>query len=94
VEDASSDTPDLLVGEIERARRDRRVLVIAAAIGIVSAAVMAMVFILGVLGEATANTQRGDRQGALALVIASPIVSMAIGYAVYVARRRRRRRRS
>jgi hypothetical protein len=88
---ARDEAPDLLVGEIERDRRERRVLVVAAALGIVSGAVMGLVFILGALAEPTTSA-RGFRHGALVFVLGPPVVSMAIGYVVYAVRRRRRRR--
>jgi hypothetical protein len=84
--------PDLLVGEIERERRERRVLVIAAAFGIIAGAVLGMVFILGAIGDPTPHARGLFRHGAVGLVIGPPIVSIAIGYLIYGMRRRRRPR--
>lgn len=79
------DNQDPLVGEIQREGRERRVLVIAAAIGIVAGVVLGMVYMLGAIGHAR-------NQGSLPLVffVGPPILSMAIGYAIFVARKRRR----
>jgi hypothetical protein len=85
--------PDPLVGEIQRERRDRRVLVIAAAIGIISGAVVGMAFMLGAIddaGEATGGLLHGH--GALLGILGPPVLCMAIGYAIFALRRRRRRR--
>jgi len=81
---------DPLVGELQRERRDRRVLVIAAAIGIITGVVCGMAFMLGALGEA-AKSARGFRShGALIFFVGPPLLSMALGYGIYLIRRRRR----
>ncbi len=87
-----AEVPDLLVAEIERERRERRVLTVAAALGIVSGAVLGLVFIVAAIVEPTRNARGFFRHGAVAFVLGPPLVSMAIGYVVYVLRRRRRRR--
>jgi len=85
------EAPDLLVGEIERDRQDRRVLVLAAAIGIISGAILGMVIMLGAIGDATQNARGFFRHGAVLFVLGPPLASMAIGYVIYAVRRRRRR---
>jgi hypothetical protein len=81
---------DPLVEEIVRARRDRRPLVIAAVIGIVTGAALGMGFTLGALGSASQGTHGLHDPAALLFFIGPPIVSVAIGYAMVVLRRRRR----
>lgn len=77
--------PDPLVEEIVRARRDRRPLVIAAALGIVIGAVLGMAMFLGALGG-----DRSRNHAALAAFVTPLIVSMTVGYGVYRWRIRRR----
>ena len=77
--------PDPLVEEIVRARRDRRPLVIAAALGIVIGAVLGMAMFLGALGG-----DRARNHAALAAFVTPLIVSMTVGYGVYRWRIRRR----
>lgn len=77
--------PDPLVEEMVRARRDRRPLVIAAALGIMLGIALGMAMFLGALG--------GDRSRnhlPLAFFVSPLIVSMSIGYGVYRWRTRRR----
>lgn len=82
--------PDPLVEEIVRARRDRRPLVIGAAVGIIAGVALGMGFMLGALGSA-AQGAGGDRNhAALAFFIGPPIITIAIGYAVMMIRMRRR----
>jgi len=86
--------PDPLVDEIQRDRRDRRVLVVAAAIGIIAGAIIGVAFVLGALGDAAYQTHGLFRDHDVLLFIAGPpLVSMAIGYAIFALRRRRRRQR-
>jgi hypothetical protein len=83
--------PDPLVDELQRERRDRRVLVIAAAVGIISGAVIGMAFVLGAIGDDAGRAHGWLRNhGVVFLILGSPLVSMAIGYAIYGVRRRRR----
>jgi hypothetical protein len=83
--------PDPLVGELQRAHRDRRVLVVAAAVGIIAGAVIGMAFLLGALGDASHRPHEAFRgRVAMVCIVAPPIVSMAIGYAIFALRRRRR----
>jgi hypothetical protein len=85
------DDQDPLVGEIQRERRERRVIVIAAAVGIITGVVAGMAFMLGALGEA-AHDARGFRShGALVFFVGPPLLSMGVGYAIFMIRRRRRR---
>jgi hypothetical protein len=88
--EAAERDPDPLVGEIWRERRDRRVLVIAAAIGIISGAVVGMAFLLGRIDDAAAPA-RGffAAHDALSWILAPPVLSVAIGYAIFALRRRR-----
>jgi hypothetical protein len=89
-DDASADP---LVGELHRERRDRRVLVVATAIGIITGAVAGLALMLGVLGGSAATEQGGGlRHGALLVVLGPPIVSLATGHAIFTVRRRRRGR--
>ena len=84
------DNQDPLVGEIQREGRERRVLVIAAPIGIITGVVLGMAFMLGALGEAQ-NEGRGFlSHGPLVFFVGPPLVSMAIGYAIFAHRKRRR----
>ena len=85
--------PDPLVGEIQREHRDRRVLVIAAPIAIIAGPFAGLAVVLGALDDPSSPggwLLRG--RGALLAIVAPPLVSMAIGYAIYVLRRRRRTR--
>lgn len=77
--------PDPLVEEIVRARRDRRPLVVAAAIGIVLGVALGMPMFLGAIGG-----DQSRNHAALAFFLAPLVVSMAIGYALYRWRIRRR----
>ncbi len=76
---------DPLVEEMLRARRDRRPLVIAAAIGITLGVALGMAMLLGALGS-----DRSQNLAALAFFVAPLLVSMTIGYGVYRWRTRRR----
>jgi len=69
------------------------VLVVAAAVGIITGAVVGMAFMLGVIEESAA-IGRGFflGHGALFFVIGPPMLSMAIGGAIFAWRRRRRDR--
>ena len=83
--------PDPLVHEHQRERRDRRVLVIAAAVGIISGAVIGMAFVLGAIGDDAGPAHGWLRNhGVVFFILGPPLVSMAIGYAIYAVRRRRR----
>ena len=86
---------DPLVGEIQRDRRERRVLIVAAAVGIITGAAVGMSFLLGAI-KGAAMDRRGFSlsHGAPFFVIGPPILSMAIGYAIFAWRRRRRERRA
>jgi hypothetical protein len=85
------DNQDPLVGEIQREGRERRVLVIAAAIGIIAGVVLGMAFMLGALGEAQHTGSRGFlSHGALVFFVGPPLLSMAVGYAIFALRKRRR----
>ena len=77
--------PDPLVEEMIRARRDRRPLVIAAAIGIMLGVALGMAMFLGALGG-----DRSRNHAALAFFVTPLVVSMAVGYGVYRWRTRRR----
>ncbi len=77
--------PDPLVEEMVRARRDRRPLVIAAAIGILLGVALGMAMVLGAIGG-----DRSQNHAALAFFVTPLVVSMALGYAVYRWRIRRR----
>lgn len=77
--------PDPLVEESVRARRDRRPLVIAAAIGIMLGVALGMAMFLGALGG-----DRSRNHAALAFFVTLLIVCMAVGYSVYRWRIRRR----
>lgn len=78
--------PDPLVDEIVRARRDRRPLVIAAAIGITLGAALGMAMFLGAVGG-----DRSRNHAALAFFVAPLLVCLAIGYGMHRWRTRRRR---
>lgn len=85
--------PDPLVGEIQRERRDRRVLVVAAAVGIISGAVIGMAFMLGAIDDAGyATGGLLHAHGALLGILGPPVLCMAIGYAIFALRRRSGRR--
>jgi hypothetical protein len=90
--DGADSTPDPLVDEIRRDRRDRRVLVIAAAIGIIAGTVIGMAFVLGAVGHAAGGDRWFHDHDVLLFIVGPPLVSMAIGYAIYALKRRRRRR--
>ena len=77
--------PDPLVEEMVRARRDRRPLVIAAAIGIVVGVVLGMAMLLSTLGG-----DRSRNHAALASFLTPMLVSMTVGYGIYRWRSRRR----
>ncbi len=78
--------PDPLVEEMVRARRDRRPLLVAAALGIVLGVALGMAMFLGALGG-----DRSRNHAALAYFVTPIFVSMGIGYGVYRWRIRRRR---
>lgn len=80
---------DPLVGELRRDSRDRRVLTISAAIGIIAGAVLGMIFIAGAISEATQRAPGFFRQRAILLVLGAPLLSITIGYVLYRLRRRR-----
>jgi hypothetical protein len=83
--------PDPLIAEIQRERRDRRVLVVAAAIGIISGAIFGMAFVLGAIDDAGSHAHGWFRDHDILLfIVGPPLVSMAIGYAIFALRRRRR----
>jgi hypothetical protein len=85
------DSSDLLVGEIRRERQHRRVIVVAAVIGIVTGVATGMAFVLGAFGDA-ARDPIGTRNSALVIYfVGPPIVCMAIGYAIFALLRRRNR---
>jgi hypothetical protein len=85
--------PDPLIGEIQRERRDRRILVIAAAVGIICGAVVGMAFMLGAIDDADyATSGLLHAHGALLGILGPPVLCMAIGYAMFALRRGRRRR--
>ena len=78
--------PDPLVEEIVRARRDRRPLVIAVAIGITVGVGLGMWTLLGAVGA-----DRPRNHAALGYFVTPLIVSIAIGYVAYRWRTARRR---
>lgn len=82
---------DPLVGELRRDSRDRRVLTIAAAVGIIAGALLGMIFIVGAVTEATHNARGFFRHRAILVVLGAPLLSMTVGYAIYRLRVRRRR---
>jgi hypothetical protein len=91
--DGTDPQPDPLIDEIQRDRRDRRVLVIAAAIGIIAGAVIGMAFMLGAIGDAAARRHSWFHDHyVLLFIVGPPLISMAIGYAIFALRRRRHRR--
>ena len=67
-----------------RARRDRRVLVVSVAIGIVASVVLGLGSALGALGGAEPRNH-----AALAYFVVPLAVSVAVGYGLYWLRRRR-----
>jgi len=67
---------DPLIGELQRERRDRRVLVVAAAIGIIAGVVIGMIAMLGGLGPAAAAAGGLRSHGALAFFVGPPILSI------------------
>lgn len=77
--------PDPLVEEMVRAGRDRRPLVIAAALGIMLGVALGMTMFLGALGG-----DRSRNHATLAFFVTPMIVCMAVGYGVYRWRIRRR----
>jgi hypothetical protein len=77
--------PDPLVEEVLRARRDRRVLVVAIAIGIVTSVVLGLGAALGGLGGAEPRNH-----AALAYFVIPLVASLVIGNGLYWLRRRRR----
>lgn len=89
IPDDAAERPDPLVGEIQRERRDRRVLVLAAVIGIVSGTVVGMAFLLGAIDDpaAPAHGFFADHD-AVFCILGPPVLSMAIGYAIFAVRRR------
>lgn len=78
---------DPLVEELVRARRDRQVIAIAVAVGIVLSTVLGIGAAMGALGGREA---RGH--GALAYFVVPLAVSIAVGHGVDWLRRRRRSR--
>lgn len=77
--------PDPLVEEIVRARRDRRPLVIAVAIGIMLGVAAGMAMLLGAI-----DGDRSRNHAALAFFVMPLVVCMAVGYSIYRWRMRRR----
>jgi hypothetical protein len=73
--------PDPLVEELVRARRDRQVIAIAVACGIVASVLLGLGAALGSLGD--------RNPGMLAYFVVPLALSLAIGYGVYWLRRRR-----
>jgi high-affinity Fe2+/Pb2+ permease len=88
VDPAQPPERDLLVGELHRDARDRRILSVAAAVGIIAGAVLGLVFI--VLAISSATTTAFYRHRAPLFVLGAPVVSMLVGYVVYRLRRRHR----
>jgi hypothetical protein len=85
------DASDPLVGELRRDRRHRLVLVVAAVIGIIAGAAAGTAFSLGAFGDAARGAGGMRNPAALIFFIGPPLVSMAIGHAIYAWLRRRRR---
>ena len=71
-------------------RRDRNILVVAAVVGIVASATLAMAFSLGALGKLGHGAGGPGNPGALIFFIGPFAVCMAIGYAVHAVVRRLR----
>jgi hypothetical protein len=90
VEHDPAEPPDPLIAEIHRERRDRRVLVVAAVIGIVSGVATGMGFVLGAFGNAAMSPVGARNPGLLIFFIGPPAVCMALGYAIFALVRRRR----
>ncbi|MBA3460054.1 MAG: hypothetical protein H0T46_08850 [Deltaproteobacteria bacterium] len=74
--------PDPLVEELVRARRDRQVIAVAVACGIVVSVLLGLGASLGSLGD--------RNQGMLAYFVVPLALSLVIGYGLYWLRRRRR----
>ncbi|MBL9013503.1 MAG: hypothetical protein JNL83_04955 [Myxococcales bacterium] len=77
---------DPLVEELVRSRRDRQVLAVAVAIGIVTSVVLGLGAALGSLGG-----HEPRNHGALAYFLVPLVLSLAIGYGHDWLRRRRAR---
>jgi hypothetical protein len=78
------------VEQLAQSQRHRRVLVVAAVIGIVAGALGGMAFALGGIGQGAATMRN---PGSLIFFLGPFAVSMAIGYAIYGVLRWRARRR-
>lgn len=79
--------PDPLVEEMLRARRHRRILVVAAAIGIVVGVTLAMGVFLGAMGSAVDGAARGS--AAVGYLVVPVAACLTTGYVIYARRRRR-----
>ena len=88
VEDDVTEPPDPLIAELHRELRHRRVLVVAAVIGILSGAATGIGFVLGAFGKTAMGPIGARNPGLLVFFIGPPAVCMAIGYAIYAAVRR------
>jgi CHASE2 domain-containing sensor protein len=84
-----ADDPDPLVEELLRARRDRRPVLVGAAIGIVLGVTFGMASFLGALGSAVEGEQARNH-AAIVYFVAPLAIGLGLGYAVYGVRRRRR----
>jgi hypothetical protein len=88
VDDDDGEPPDPLIAELHRERRYRRVLVVAAVIGILAGVATGIGFVLGAFGTAAMSPIGGRNPGLLIFFIGPPAVIMALGYAIFAAARR------
>lgn len=81
---------DPVIAEMIQMQRDRRILVVAAVVGIVASAALGMAFSLGALGAWTRSASGPGNPASLIFFIAPFAACMALGYAVHAVVRRLR----
>ena len=83
-------TGDDLVDEMLQTQRDRRIIVVAAVIGIVASAVVGVAFSLGALGGLAAGSGGPRDPGGLIFFVAPFAICLGLGHAVHAIVRRLR----
>ena len=82
------DTLDPLIDEMIRTQRDRRIIVVAAVIGILASAAMGIAFSLGSLGGLAAGAAGMRNPGGLIFFVAPFAICLGLGYMIHALVRR------
>ena len=88
-DEAMQETSDPIVAEMIRTQRERRIIVVAAVIGIIASALMGVAFSLGALGGLAAGSGGPRNPGGLIFFIAPFAICLGIGYGIHAIVRRR-----